>query len=310
MTKATIKRNAACPCGSTLLAKDCCYPVKAPVTMPTPQYVKCEQVPVSAALRSQQVSLPESVKREITSRLTQTFNITLKYSNESGPGLLPKEQSNQQIAQVLGYGPNDYHLDRVRNEHRLIGPLHSVKYHQQQCMYRLFLVQQRSKKIKRTTIPPSPNSINLTRAIQFEDFPLRAEFEAFISCIASALDALSKYTCSCIGHSSEKYGSHFKLTKHLKNVREGVDWLDSLREIYLSQEAWARTIMREMRDYVIHEGTLWALEAGKDISMEQPFDTPSFQGKGIEWLCLEYWKNLISFVEEIRNTLLEYRFTT
>jgi hypothetical protein len=139
--------------------------------------------------------------------------------------------------------------------------------------------------------------------------PLRAEFEAFISRIGSALDALAKYTCRCIGKSVDKYGSHFKLTNYLKNNESGVTWLVSLRDKYMAYEDWSRIVIRELRDYVIHEGTLWSLEAGKDMSIEEPFVPPTWQGKGIEVLCVEHWRTLMEFVDAIRQTLLEYGFT-
>jgi hypothetical protein len=171
LSTTTLKRNAPCPCGSELLAKDCCYPTKPPVNLPVPQYVQEHKVPVITTVRSPSGIVPKWIANHIASALTQITNITLEYRHESGPGILPREQANQQIARVLGYGLNDYHLDKVRNEHILIGPLHSVKYHQQQCMYRLYLLQQRSNKFKHT---PSTNvsdaeHASIVQAIQFED---------------------------------------------------------------------------------------------------------------------------------------------
>ncbi|WP_407655229.1 SEC-C domain-containing protein [Alicyclobacillus dauci] len=181
-----MKRNANCPCGSGLLAKECCYPTKPPINMPVPQYVKLDNVPVATRVNG---LVDDSMREQIESHLSQMFNLTVKIGSESGPGFLPREQANRQIAHVLGYGLDEYHLDKERNEHTLIGPLHSVKYHQQQCMYRLFVLQQRSKKSKQNSLshPSNNKHINVVHTIQFEDLPLRAEFEAFVSRISSAL---------------------------------------------------------------------------------------------------------------------------
>lgn len=277
--------------------------------MPTPQFVTTESVPINEIQTNFPPFFDKTIKDQILSTLAKSMQVSLNHGSESGPGFLPREQANLQIARVLGYGADQYHLETVRNEHQLIGPLHAAKYHQKQCMYRLFTLEQKSHKAKRQSGQgPSGRGLTLVRTFQFEDLPLRAEFEAFISRVASVLDALAQYTCKCLGKDVKQFGSHFKLSNHLK-VQRGVEWLDVLGRKYAEYEEWARTVMRDLRDYVIHEGTLWALDAGKDLSIEQPFAQPAWQGKTIEVLCVETWQTLIQFVEQIRNVLLDYGLT-
>ncbi|WP_348519797.1 SEC-C domain-containing protein [Alicyclobacillus hesperidum] len=305
-----VKRTAPCPCGSPLAAKDCCYPTKSQVNMPIPQYITLEPVPPYRV--SVSPPIPPSGKAlqdQIVENLRKSIQFTVLHGAESGPGILPREHANLQICKVLGYEQAGYYLEAVRNEHQLIIPLHTAKYHQQQCMYRLFMLEQKSNKGKRSRMEKPDTKGHLARIIEYDDLPLRAEFEAFVSQVASSLDALAQYTCKCLGKSVNDLGSHFKLANYLK-AQHDVEWLHVLSQKYTEYEDWARIVMRQFRDFVIHEGTVWTLDAGKDISVSQPFSAPSWQGKSIEVLCVENWRTLMQFVGEVRSILLDYRLTS
>lgn len=177
--------------------------------------------------------LRRSIQGRIIADFSKSVQVTLNYGPESGPGFLPREQVNSQIYRVLGYKPNEHHLGTVRNEHQLLGPLHRTKYHQRQCMYRLFILEQKSRKPRRPEISSSTGTqVKLVRTIQFEDLPLRAEFEVYISRLASSLDALAHYTCKCLGKDTDDVGSHFKLANHLK-TQSDVSWLNELSQKYI-----------------------------------------------------------------------------
>lgn len=295
-----------CPCGSQLMAKLCCYPVKPPINSPFPPYVR--ETIVDTVSPSLDVILssnaPKPVK-DVATRLS-SFTITQAYAQESGPGLLPRDQASPQIASVLGYSLNEYYLNTFRHEHMLVSPLHIVKYHQQQCMYRLFQLQRNAKQRMRKTrgIRLAPKQVRMLQIVQFEDLPLRAEFEAFAARIASALDALAKYVCDCIGKNKKRYGEHFKLLNHLRDHQNASPEFSALRNVYSKYEGWSETIIGDLRHVVMHEGTLWSLEPSKDLSDDLRFSPPSNGGQRIDELCVSHWKALMEMVSSVRQELL------
>lgn len=120
-----VKKNDECPCGSKLLAKDCCYPAKPPIKMTSPPYI------LGATVPSSDIVIHTNAPKEIANQLTEVLrsrlqpqSVTLTYANESGPGMLSRKQVNPQIADVLGYDLNGYYLDKHREENSLLSPLH------------------------------------------------------------------------------------------------------------------------------------------------------------------------------------------
>jgi len=305
-----VKLNQACPCGSKLMAKVCCYPVKPPIEMAIPPFVREAVVNVSspsmdAILAS---NAPEPVKRIVKSM--SSFTVTQTYSQDSGPGLLSKEQANPYISTLLRFAPDGYHLDSPRFEAQLMARSHSVKYHQQQCMYRIFKLQRQAKKQARNSQQQlGPKQVRMLQVVQFEDLPLRAEFEAFSNRIASTLDATAKYVCDCLGKNKKKYGKHFELLNHLREHQDNAPVFVALRNIYSQNEAWSASVIRGLRHVIMHEGTLWSLEPSKNMSNEVPFVPPSNSGQRIDELCLKHWTTLTYMISSIRTALVTHELT-
>lgn len=290
-----IKRSSPCQCGSELKAIECCFPVTSYVSekIPAGGVTSTRTAPIAAPTFLGSTEPPIEVRR-IAEALVDSITITQTIGSDSGLGLLPREQVNPQIAKVLGYALSDNHLGRVRPEHSLLSPLHSVKYHQQQCMYRLYLLEKKST-VRR--VQGDGNGVKYIQSIQLEDVPLRSEFEAFASRIGAALDAVAKYVCNRVGKNL-KYGSHYALLNHLEKHSEQAKVFSELRDLYLGYKPWSDMVVKELRNVVMHEGMLSSLEPGKSMSEDRPFVPPSRDGHAIDELCVYHWKILIEFVEK------------
>lgn len=276
-------------------AKECCFPSNPPIRMTIPPYIVKRPVP------NEDIKIRTNAPKEIADRLTAELlprllpqSVTLTYANETGPGILTRDQVNPQIAAILGYRPDGYYIDKPREQSSLLSPLHAVKYHQQQCMYRIDFLRQKSK-----TSRKRPGGVNQYLVVQYEDVPLRSEFESFMARSASALDALSKYACRMTG-TSKRHGTHFSLFNHLKECPEKQP---VLAEMYSKYEEWARTVIRDARDDVVHDGMLWSMEPSKNMTDDERFIVPSWNGTPVDQLCVDHWRTLIEFVAGVRSAV-------
>lgn len=261
-----------CLCGSGKTPDQCCVPVSPPILMKIPPFISSSRI--------HKADYPIFVKQ-----------YRVRYSLKSGPGILA--QVDPVIAEVLGFDMSKSHINNATERNTLVFPFHAVRYHQQQFMNRLRFIQR-----ELSNLVESKTHDAMIEIIQCEDIPLRCEFEAYISRIASYLDAMAHYITKVL-NISRKHSSHNKIQIYLENEFKGKKMThQTLRQIYKNHENWSKNLF-SIRHEIIHEGMSMDMTVPDDYFETKKAFNPTLKKESIEQLVVLFWNNIVELTRSI-----------
>jgi hypothetical protein len=264
----------ACHCGSQKPSDQCCIPTLAPIHSEIPRFI-----------RSSKIYTPDFP--------FFANQIKVNYGVVKGPAIL--SQIDPLIAEALGFDLTQVHLFNPSARNTLVFPLHAVRYHLQQFMYRLRLLQNEiGQSARRAAKHPH------VELIQCEDVPLRSELEAYIIRLAAYLDALAHYVANSL-HYSVKNASHNKVSNRRLSEETGAKRKEhqAIRETYEAHEEWVRKLL-DMRHEVMHEGISMDMSIPADFFETNSF-IPRLSGESVEEIVIIIWSKALTFTRSIIN---------
>ena len=235
-----VNPDKPCPCESGRAAAACCFPAEPPILQSDPRIVRADIQAELVAPGIGRVPWPKDLKPFVS--LNQ-------------PGQVDEEIENIAMGLIRVGAPRG-----VDDPHELVEVLrplatkvrhfseavYAARYHELQFLFRL------RKVVAQQTFAFSPPRGNTV--VRINDRPLRAELEAFLVRVTSALDATAKVLCT-LGKWSEKHESFGLLLKYLKNTSaEGRGSEGPLLKILRRHEGWVAEV-KELRNAIAHEGT-------------------------------------------------------
>lgn len=260
-----------CLCGSEKSPDQCCIPSVPPIHSEIPRFVSSSKFYTP--------DVPFFINR-----------IQVSYGVQKGPAIL--SQIDPLIAEALGFDLTQVHLYNPTARNTLIFPLHAVRYHLQQFLYRLrFLQKEVVQSVRRAASDPR------LEIIQCEDVPLRSELEAFISRLAAYLDALAHYVADFLKY-SVKNASYNKVKNRLSE-ETGLKRKEhtAIREAYETHEGWIRKLLN-IRHEVMHEGISMDMSIPNDFFETRTF-TPRLNGESVEELVITFWSETLVFTKSL-----------
>ena len=235
-----VNPDKPCLCESGRTAAACCFPAEPPILQSDPRIVGADIEAELVAPGIGRVPWPKDSKPVIS--LNQ-------------PGQLDEDIESVAMGLIRVGAPRGVH-----DPHELVEALrplatrvryfsealYAARYHQLQFLFRL------RKVVAQQTFAFSPPRGNTV--VRINDRPMRAELEAFLVRVTSALDATAKVLCT-LGKWGDKHESFGLLLKYLKNTsaeRSGAE--ARLLKILRQHEGWVAE-MKELRHAIAHEGT-------------------------------------------------------